>query len=209
MDLSSASIKTSGHLPNTPNTRLHGRWLLIARASWMALTVLILTLNVVMIPRYDALLQAHCQPGALCFGLQLTPDDRQFLHQSGLSLGFVAGYLVMLQVVTVVVNCALGALIFWRRSADWMALFCAFMLVLFGGVALTDILLDTLAPVSPAWFALIGILDFLGQSGILIFFLLFPSGRFVPRWTRWVALGVVLYWIYTIFSTNIYSSSAW
>ena len=211
MNLQQSPTSTVEHpgARNASEARLHGRWLLIARVGWLVLTVLILTLNVVMIPRYDALLQAHCQPGPQCFGLLLTPDDRQFLHQSGLSLGFVAGYLVMLQVVTVVVNCALGALIFWRRSADWMALFCAFMLVLFGGVALTNILLDTLAPVSPAWFALIGILDFLGQSGILIFFLLFPSGRFVPRWTRWVALGVVLYWIYTIFSTNIYSSSAW
>jgi hypothetical protein len=209
MDLSSASIKTSGHLPNTPNTRLHGRWLLIARVGWIVLTLLILTLNVVMIPSYDAVLQAHCQPGPQCFALQLTAFDRQLLHQFGLSLGFLAAYNVMLDAVSVLVCCALGALLFWRKSADRMALFCAFMLVLFGGAGYTSILQDTLAPLSAAWFALIGILDFLGQSSIMIFFLLFPSGRFVPRWTHWVALCVVLYWIYTIFFTNIYSSSAW
>ena len=209
MDLSSASIKTSGHLPNTPNTRLQGRWLLIARVGWIVLTLLTLTLNVVMIPSYDAVLQAHCQPSPQCFALQLTAFDRQLLHQFGLSLGFLAAYQVVVNAVSVLVCCALGALLFWRKSADRMALFCAFMLVLFGGAGYTSILQDTLAPLSAAWFALIGILDFLGQSSIMIFFLLFPSGRFVPRWTRWVALCVVLYWIYTIFFTNIYSSSAW
>jgi hypothetical protein len=202
MDLSSASIKTSGHLPNTPNTRLHGRWQLIARVGWIVLTLLILTLNVVMIPSYDAVLQAHCQPGPQCFALQLTAFDRQFLHQFGLSLGFLAAYNVMLDAVSVLVCCALGALIFWRKSADRMALFCAFMLVLFGGAGFTSILQDALAPVSPAWFALVGTLDVLGQSSFMIFFFLFPNGRFVPRWTRWVAPCVVLYWISMIFFGN-------
>ncbi|HEX6482269.1 MAG TPA: hypothetical protein VF043_25780 [Ktedonobacteraceae bacterium] len=191
-------------------TRLHGRWLLIARVGWMVLTLLILTLNVAMIPRYDAILQAHCQPGPQCFASQVTAYDRQLLHQFGLSLGFLAAYRVILDAVSVLVCCALGALLFWRKSADRMVLFCAFALVLFGGAGYTNILQNTLAPLSAAWFALIGTLDLLGQSSFLIFFLLFPSGRFVPHWTRWVALCVVLYWIYTIFLSNsLYSQSSW
>jgi len=191
-------------------TRLQGRWLILARVGWIVLTLLILSLNVVMIPKYYAVLQAHCQPGSTCFALQLTAYDRQLLHQFGLSLHFVAAYQVILDTVSVLVCCVLGALIFWRKSSDRMALFCAFMLVLFGGAGFTSILQDTLAPLSPAWFALIGTLDLLGQSSFMIFFLLFPSGRFVPRWSRWVALCVVLYWIYTIFLSNsLYSPSSW
>jgi len=195
---------------STGDTRLHGHWLLIARLCWMVVTLLILALNAVMLPSYDAVLQAHCQSGPQCFAIQLTAYDRQLLHQFGLSFGFVAAYQVMLDAVSVLVCCALGALIFWRRSADRMALLCAFALVLLGGAGFTDILQETLAPVSPAWFALIGTLDFLGQTSFLIFFLLFPNGRFVPRWTRLVALCVVLYWIYTIFLSNSrYSQSSW
>src|SRR5438132_7716441 len=183
-------------------TPMHGRWLLIARVSWIVLTLFILTLNAVMIPRYFALLQAHCQPGPQCFALQLTAFDRQSLHQFGLSLGFLAAYHVMLDAVSVLVCCALGTLIFWRKSADRMALFCAFMLVLFGGAGFTNVLQDALMPVSPAWFALIGTLDVLGQTSFMIFFLLFPSGRFVPRLTRWIALCIFLYWIYSILLEN-------
>src|SRR6266581_3840467 len=195
---------------NELETRLHGRWLLIARVGWIALTLLLLTLNAVMIPSYDALLQAHCQPGPQCFAIQLTTYDRQLLHQLGLSLGFLAAYRVMLDALSVFIYCVLGMLIFWRKSADRMALFCAFVLVLFGGAGFTNILQGTLALLSPAWFVLIGTLDVLGQTGFLIFFFLFPSGRFVPRWTRWIALLVVLYWIYTIFlSNNLYGQGSW
>ncbi len=195
---------------NESEPRLHGRRLLVARVGWIVLTLLILTLNAVMIPRYDAVLQAQCQPGPTCFALQLTAYDRTLLHQFGLPLGFLVAYQVMLDAVSVLICCSLGALLFWRKSADRMALFCAFMLVLFGGASFTNILQNTLMPVSPAWFALIGTLDVLGQTSFMIFFLLFPGGRFVPRWTRWIVPCVVLYWIYSIFlASSPFSASSW
>src|SRR5712692_7472208 len=195
---------------NGSETRLHGRWLFIARASWIVLTLFLLTLNAVMIPRYNAVLQAHCQPDPQCFAIQLTAYDRQLLHQFGLSLGFLAAYRVMLDALSVLMYCVLGMLIFWHRSADRMALFGAFVLVLFGAAGFTNILQDTLAPLSPAWFVLIGTLDVLGQTGFLIFFFLFPSVRCVPRGTRWIALLVVLHWIHPIFlPKNLYSQSSW
>src|SRR5436189_3384767 len=198
----SPATAMSAHESPGTETRLQGRWLLIARVGWIVLTLLILTLNVVMIPRYYAVLQAHCQPGPQCFALQLNAYDRQFLHQSGLSLGFLAAYQVILDAVSVLVYCVLGALIFWRKSADRMALFCAFMLVLFGGAGFTTILQYALMLVSPAWFAMIGTLDVLGQTSFMLFFLLFPSGWFVPRWIRWIVPCIVLYWIYTTFFAN-------
>jgi hypothetical protein len=204
MSLPSVSprVNSSASAPGAAHEQLSGRWLLIARVGWIGLTLFLLTLNMVMLPRYDAVLLGHCQPGPQCFALQLTAFDRQVLHQFGLSLGFLAAYQVMLDAVSVLVCCALSALLFWRKSADRMALFCAFMLVLFGGAGFTSILSYALAPLSAVWFALIGTLDVLGQSSFLIFFFLFPSGRFVPRWTRWIAPCVVLYWIYSIFFAN-------
>ena len=204
----SGAIPTvSAGAPGSPDPRLHGRWLLIARAGWIALALLVLVLNIVMIPRFDALLQAPCQPDQTCFALQLTAYDRQLLHQLGFSLGFLAAYQVMLDAGTVVIYCALGALIFWRKPADRMALFCASMLVLFGGVTYTNILQDTLAPVSFAWYTLVNGLAMLGASSFMTFFLLFPSGRFVPSWTRWCVFLIVLYWTYVGFFTNFFYSS--
>ena len=188
------------------DARLQRRWLLAARVGWIVVTLLVLSLNLAMIPRYDALLQATCRPGPTCFGLLATAYDRQLLHQLGLSLGLVAAYRVMLDAGSVLFSCALAALIFWRKSTDRMALFCAFMLVLFGGAGYTSILQDTLAPTSLAWFVGIGILYLLGQASFLIFFFLFPSGRFVPGWTRWVAALVLLFWTYLTFFTQLWDT---
>src|SRR5258708_27137714 len=125
--------------PDTHNgsqTRLPERRLFIARAGWVALTVLVLTLNAIAIPQADALLQAVCQPGALCIS-GFTPADLRQIQQSGLSPGLLAAYQIGWDVGTTLIYTALAALIFWRRSADRMALFCADMLVLFRGLSLS------------------------------------------------------------------------
>jgi hypothetical protein len=67
LSASPATTMSAQESSGAPNTPLQGRWLLSARASWT-----IVTLNVVLLPSYNAALQAHCQPGALCLGLQLT-----------------------------------------------------------------------------------------------------------------------------------------
>ncbi len=188
---------------NESETRLPGRWLLIARAGWVVLALLVLTLNAISIPRADALLQAVCQPGAVCIS-GLTPAEVSQLQQSGLSPGFLAAYQIGWDVVTTLIYTALAALIFWRRSADRMALFCAYRLVLFGGATYTSLLDLGLRTLAPVWYWLVGGLELLAQVCVPTFFLLFPSGRFVPRWTRWGVLVVVLYEGWYVFFSNAY-----
>src|SRR5262245_32552976 len=115
MSPSGGEVAPTGYsaVPGARDTRLPGPWLSIGRLTWILLTVTIVVLNLVMIPRYAAFLQAPCRPDISCAGIQLTPYDRQFLHRTGLSLGFVAGYQVMLDTIAVLVYCALGGLLFW------------------------------------------------------------------------------------------------
>ena len=197
-----SAVEQSG-ARNESKTRLHGRWLFIARAGWVALTLLILMLNAIAIPHANAWLQAVCQPGALCTS-GLTPADLRQLQQLGLSPGFLAAYQIGWDVGTTLIYTALATLIFWRRSTDRMALFCAYMLVLFGGATYTGLLDFGLRTVAPAWYWLVGGLELLAQVCVPTFFLLFPSGRFVPRWTRWGVLVFVLYFVWYLFLTNAY-----
>src|SRR6266487_158798 len=74
---------------NESETRLPKRWLFIARVGWVALTLLILTLNAIAIPQAVALLQAVCQPGASCIN-GWTPAVVSQIQQSGLSPGLLA-----------------------------------------------------------------------------------------------------------------------
>jgi lipoprotein signal peptidase len=130
-----AAERATIHQPADTGQSLHGAWLLIARVAWVTVTLVILGLNIAMLPRFVMLLQTPCQPAPHCFYLRLSPFDQHFVQQYGLSLGFLAGYQAALYTIVVVVYCAIAAVIFWRRSADRMALLCAFVLVLFGGGA--------------------------------------------------------------------------
>src|ERR1700693_4977566 len=78
---------TSNHPQSQADTRLHGGWLLIARVGWLVLTLLVLTLSAIALPRYYSLAQSVCQPGAQCLLIQLRPVDLRLLHQLGLSSG--------------------------------------------------------------------------------------------------------------------------
>ena len=205
MNLQQSPTNTTERLDahNGSQMRRRGRWLLIARAGWVALTLLVLALNAISIPRANALLQAVCQPGVLCIN-GLTPAVVRQLQQIGLSPGFLAAYQIGWDVGTTLIYTALAALIFWRRSADRMALFCAYMLVLFGGATYTGLLDLGLRTVTPTWYGLVGGLELLAQVCVPTFFLLFPSGRFVPRWTRWSVLVFVLYEVWYVFLSTAY-----
>jgi hypothetical protein len=85
-----------------------------------------------------------------------------------------------------------------------MALFCAYMLVLFGGATYTSLLDLGLRTMSPALFWLVGVLELLAQVCVPAFFLLFPSGRFEPRWSRWILIAGVLYELWYVFLSDAY-----
>jgi hypothetical protein len=84
-----------------------------------------------------------------------------------------------------------AGIIFWRRSDDRLALVVALALVAFGGIFFSGSN-DELAAQSAAWRVVVGVLRFLGNTGVLLCFYLFPDGRFVPRWTRLIAGAFVL-----------------
>jgi drug/metabolite transporter (DMT)-like permease len=96
----------------------------------------------------------------------------------------------VLDLLLVTVFCAVGAIIFWRRSRERAALFASFALVMFG---LTWPGAFEAARRYPTWGEPVGGFLFeLGLASLVVLLLVFPDGRFVPRWTRWVAAFAVV-----------------
>jgi len=173
------------NLQSNPDTRLRGRWLLIARAAWLAWAVLVVGLFVASLPanfeRYRSVCtQAECDA-------QLTPEQAQALPDLGLSVDFLAAYAIAFDGVFAAVYFAIALVIFARKSDDWLTLFVAFTLLTFGLVTYSGSL-DPLAARHPAWWLPVQFISFIGSVSILIFFYLFPTGQYVPRWTRWLAI---------------------
>ena len=175
-----------------PSPTLRGRWLLLARAAWVAVAVTVLGTFVISVTaRYAQL--SHP-----------TARVRAALSEMGLSAGGYALYNVTLDTVFVSVFAVVAIVIFWRRSDDPMALLVATMLVVWG--TLNGLLVVTPSAIEgkyPALEVTLGTtLPFVGYMAWMLFFYLFPSGRFVPRWTRWLALCWVLFsgsWFFTPF----------
>lgn len=172
-------------LPSAPAPRLRGRWLLMVRIGWVVVTLTLLVLNLIALPDISA------------STFTVTPQELAELHQLGLS---PALFVLLVAVETVpgpLVYGALGLLLFWRRSDDPIALLCAWMFVLGGGTnQLYDQAIGGIVPVL-ANHVILRVVTLLlyGMAGpsLVLFFYVFPSGRFVPRWTRPFALLVVAY----------------
>ena len=166
--------------------RLRGRWLLLARAAWTAVAVLAAGLFVAAIPAEFALLHIPC-PTLRCPTGQLPPAGLRALEDLGLSTGSFAAYSVTMDVLFAVVCGTVAALIFLRRSDDRMALLASLALLTFGTATFT-FSMAALAAQHPAWEIPVAFLHFLGAASFGLFLYLFPDGRFVPRWTRWMGL---------------------
>ena len=161
-----------------PTSTLRRRWLLLARAAWVAVAFVALGSFVISVPaRYTQL----ANPAA---------GVRAALAEMGLSAGGYALYNVTLDAVFVSGFAVVAIVIFWRRSDDPMALLVATMLVVWGPLnGLFVLTPGATEGMYPALQATLGsLVTFIGYVAWMLFFYLFPSGRFVPRWTLWLAL---------------------
>jgi hypothetical protein len=175
------------------DTRLYGRWRVIARVGWLATVIGTLALFVSGLPAfYTDLAHQPCTSAITCilFGSQ-HPDQLHTLQAAGLSVSDISAYFVGLQIAIVVIWSAVGIVIFWRRSDDWLALLVALALILFNaGMQGGPVTALTIA--SPVWTLPVELLSFFGQASFGVLLFLFPNGRFAPRWSRWFALVYVV-----------------
>jgi hypothetical protein len=166
-------------LTSTPNRRSTVFNLATARVALIGLAALTMGLYLASVSLKLAELRQVYDCAALCGGSRLNPDQAARLLAAGLSLDFYASYVVVTRLANALVSWSVALLVLWRRSSDRMALLTALLLITFptngGGV---------LQPVPHAfptlWFPVQAV-QYIGWQSFLIFFLLFPSGRWVPR----------------------------
>jgi signal transduction histidine kinase len=158
----------------------------------MVVAVLALGLLCASIPTQYEQLVAFASPG-------LDPATvRANLQELGISADFYATYLICISTASALVWIAVGAVIFWRRSDDRMALFASLCLITFGAFTLPDVFNvnngpGVLSEQFPAVMLPVQLLGFVGSVSMGLFLYFFPDGRFVPRWTGWIILLWVMH----------------
>lgn len=164
--------------------RLQGPALVLARALWGILAVVVLGVFIISLPA-DMNLLIRVEERDILW-TQLAPAQAIELRSMGLSTQFYAAYMVSLEVLVAFGFAALGLLIFWRRSEDAVALFVAAACLLFGTTIVPTT--QALAATNPAWRLPVDYITAAGFASGLLLFYLFPNGRFVPSWTRYLAV---------------------
>src|SRR6266849_2534877 len=148
MNWSDASSKKAvGTTPlHTADTRLHGRWLVLAWAAWALLSGGTLLAFAFSLPVYVTLLQTVCT-GTGCFPGQPAPGTEATLHGLGLSVGSYVTFTLVLTLISMLLACTMSGLLAWRKSNDWLALLVALMLLVLGTIDS----ISTLELSHPAW----------------------------------------------------------
>src|SRR5574341_2229167 len=191
MNVSDTPITEVVKHDTTTRTRLRGGRLGAARVVCIGVALLAVGMFVAAVPVAFKAFQTTCLPESCPpGGVALTPDEASGLEQLGISVSFSAWYFTIMMVSVGAVYFCLGALIFWRRSDDLMALFLSLMLVTIGAVFAPTI--DPLAAEQPILHWPLALVQTIGFGSHATFRYVFPNGRFVPGWTRWLALATWL-----------------
>lgn len=157
----------------TNSTKLSGFWLQLARAGWLVAVLALLVTFIVALPvRMAQILQDP---------YQLTP----ILSQLGLDITFFVLYGNILEIILSLACLIIALIIFWRKSDDWMALLVSLGLVSF--LALLPPI-TALSEANPAWRIPVFLLRISSLVAVLAIFYLFPDGRFVPGWSRYLLM---------------------
>ena len=194
-----------------PPAPLRGRQLLVARVAWVVVAVAALAIVLFSFPSSLEHFRSVCTVASeVCSERAVgrpTPEGARALQDAGLSLSTYAFLNVAVDKVADFVWIAVGALIFLRRSDDRMALLVSLFLVTFWttGVDSTDV--EVLVSSQPAWRLPVQGAQIVGSVCSTLFFLLFPGGRFMPRWTRWLAVTFITFMVSRDLFPALYSRS--
>lgn len=177
-----AKTNDSVALVNKPVV-LRGAWLMLARVAWVLVALTILIVLVAMVSRYGRLVLVG---DSVSESFNALPRFVSYATFSRLIQ--LARYAVLS-----VYNLA-ALLIFWRKSDELIGLLTSLMLLLLPlwfdlGGTLSASCCEPTSPLLWVW-----LLSAVGLLLVIVFFNIFPSGRFPTGWARrlfWVGMSVL------------------
>jgi hypothetical protein len=175
---------------NPANTHLTGALAWILRGVWLFLAAISLAyfilawVDVLGQPLKDCLAQpVDCNP------MDLSVKDIAVMGAAGGFYRLVSKVALGIMVAANFVYLMAAAIIFLRKSNDWMALLISATLFILGAVGYSPSPEDSL----PGFVFIVELLALPGYILPIILLYLFPDGKFVPRWTRYLVYGLILF----------------
>jgi signal transduction histidine kinase len=190
--------------------RLRGGWLALGRILYAGLLLLCLVMFGLSLWHIFDKGVASCV-SEYNIGWLFCTEFRQAQAQLGLTPALFESYFLTLRIAAALPLLGLSLLLVWRRSEELRVLLLAGLLAVLAvaGPWMTPLWLwagGWLREYTAVPYLAVAttLLSYLLRGGGLVFFYLFPDGRFVPRWGRWVALA----WLLMTFPAEFFPESA-
>lgn len=172
------SEQSRGHPPplepdNIPSTKLSGAWLQLARLTWLILAVVAIGILVAAFPGYAAKFGGQL---SLARGSDLPPGAAFFAAASGAA-----------SLASALLSLGLSALLFRRRLNEPVAALLSLFLLIYAFVMSGPLEFASAHWLGSQQFALAA-QSFLLVIPAVALFMVFPTGQFIPSWTRWTVL---------------------
>ena len=145
-------------------------------------------------------------PNATLVTGQLDPAGAAALAELGWTARDYAVFITGLEATAAILLLLIGAVIFWLRKRDPAVFFFALTLVLFGLIG--SPLLTALQDSHGIWSAIVELLRPFALASLMIAFLRFPDGRFVPAWSRWLVFVWLGYLLIALFVPSLRFTSS-
>jgi len=173
------------NVESNPDKKHQGSWLFIYRLIWVVVVLISVILYIYALPLYFNEMSTLSNPS---FGFTdgwTVQAVRNALAEIGTSSYDWAVVNIIMFTIFASISLLVGCLVFWRKSDDPMSLFTSLWLILFG-LFFNRIPTSLESKLQEPWLTLAAIFALMP---VIVFFLmgyLFPNGRFVPSWTRWL-----------------------
>ncbi len=160
------------------------RLLRLARATAFAIALPLMGVVLFGIYLQYHALQTPC-PESVRFCVGLTAGNLRGVASPERALVFFSAFRTVQDLLVRVVFWTVALLLIWQRPTYPVALLAAFIFLAFGNTGG----LQVVAAAVPQLAAVVILALLLTYGGMALLFCLFPNGRFVPGWSRWLALA--------------------
>jgi hypothetical protein len=167
----------------------------IIQAGWWMLTGLSVIFFVYAIPTYFGQLTQVCFKSP-CLAMQLTIGRAIVVELSGLDFQRYAQIIVAIEILVYLVYFSIGVFIYSRKPHDSLAILVSLLLI----TTLQADLHRGLQHAYPASIWPVFMFGAINSLLLVVFFYIFPTGSFRPRWT--IALAIL--WIVALLSGSLF-----
>lgn len=158
------------------------------RRGFLSISLLTVILFILSAPQYYQYIKSNCITHS-CEAFYNPAPGSGWLKEHGITASEYAFAYDAIYVVFGLVYILIGLVILWKKFSDLIGLMGSYMLISLGGT-FTPIMWG-LKVIHPVFRIIVQVIEASGMAAFILFFFLFPNGRFAPKWSKYLCVVLI------------------